>query len=148
MCVVRSLARFKTKNSLSLIQLLQMNPVFSFSPPRAIGVKCRSKVCSHEFGCTRLRLKILDVMCELEDSFINVFLRVHVPKDQSQWKLDDSDLDETWSAGSAGPKTSVECHFWDIRTRTVGLGGSEGPKYDFFLERFFGKNFFLPIAGK
>ena len=75
-------------------------------------------------------------------------LRVHVPKDQSQWKLDDSDLDETWSAGSAGPKTSVECHFWDIRTRTVGLGGSEGPKYDFFLERFFGKNFFLPIAGK
>ena len=76
------------------------------------------------------------------------FKRVHVPKDQSQWKLDDSDLDETWSAGSAGPKTSVECHFWDIRTRTVGLGGSEGPKYDFFLERFFGKNFFLPIAGK
>ena len=76
------------------------------------------------------------------------FLRVHVPKDQSLWNLPDSDLDETWSAGSAGPKTSVECHFWNIRTRTVGLGGSKGPKYDFFLERFFGKFFFLPIAGK
>ena len=75
-------------------------------------------------------------------------LRVHVPKDQSLWNLPDSDLDETWSAGSAGPKTSVECHFWDIRTRTVGLGGSEGPKYDLFLERFFGKNFFHPIAEK
>ena len=64
----------ETKNSLSLIQLLQMNPVFSFSP-RAIGVKCRSKVCSHEFVCTRLRLKILDVMFELEDSFHKCLLK-------------------------------------------------------------------------
>ena len=89
-------------------------------------------------------------MHTLNHTLINTksLLRVHVPKDQSQWKLDDSDLDETWSAGSAGPKTSVECHFWDIRTRTVGLGGSEGPKYDFFLEQFFGNFFFLPIAGK
>ena len=73
---------------------------------------------------------------------------MHVPKDQSLWNLPDSDLDETWSAGSAGPKTSVECHFWDIRTRTVGLGGSEGPTNGLFLERFFGNFFFLPIAGK
>ena len=70
-------------------------------------------------------------------------LRVSLPKNQrastQRWNLTDSDLDETWSAGSPGPNTTVGGHILVIQTRTVGPDGTLVVKFDFFQKHHFGQ---------